>query len=61
MKAIELVFRAQPMIVALRAVAGQCEGNPKKNVVVADCDEWLDHARELLEKKGKVKKGKVKK
>lgn len=56
MKAIELVFRAQPMIAALREVARRCDDNPKKNVVIADCDEWLNHAGQLLNKKGKVKK-----
>ena len=55
-KAIELVFRAQPMIAALREVARRCDDNPKKNVVIADCDEWLNHAGQLLNKKGKVKK-----
>lgn len=56
MKAIELVFRAQPMVAALREVARQCGDNPKKSEVEADCDKWLDAARELLEKKGKVRK-----
>ena len=56
MKAIELVARAQPIVAALRPVACQCGDNPKKNEVVADCDEWLGHARELLKKKGKVEK-----
>ena len=55
MKAIELVFRAQPIVKALRCVASQCDDNPKKNEVVADCDEWLDAARELLKKKGGAK------
>lgn len=52
MKAIELVFRAQPMIAALREVARRCDDNPKKNEVVADCDKWLEAARELLDRKG---------
>lgn len=56
MKAIELVFRAQPIVAAVREVARRCDDNPKKNKVMADCDEWLGHARELLKKKGKVKK-----
>lgn len=56
MKAIELVFRAQPMVAALREVARRCGDNPKKSEVEADCDKWLDAARELLEKKGKVRK-----
>lgn len=52
MKAIELVFRAQPIAAAFRDVASRCDENPKKNAVVSDCDEWLDAARELLDKKG---------
>ena len=56
MKAIELVARAQPMITALRAAARRCDDNPKKNVLIADCDEWLNHAGQLLNKKGKVEK-----
>ena len=56
MKAIELVNRAQPMVTALREVARRCDSNPKKNEVVADCDKWLEAARELLGQKGKVEK-----
>ena len=54
MKAIELVYRAQPMIAALREVASQCQGAKHGNAVVADCDEWLDHARDLMRRKGIV-------
>ena len=56
MKAIELVFRAQPIVAALREVARRADSNPKKSEVEADCDKWLDDARELLKKKGKVRK-----
>ena len=58
MKAIELVFRAQPMVEALREIAidqGQ-NGYEAGTKVAEDCDQWLDAARELLEKKGKVEK-----
>ena len=57
MKAIELVFRAQSIVAAFREVASQCNDNPKKNEVVADCDEWLKNARELMDRKGKVRNG----
>ena len=55
MKAIELVFRAQPIVAALREIASQCnDSNPNKSKVETDCDEWLDAARELLKRKGVV-------
>jgi len=52
MKAIELVFRAQPIVAALREIASQCNGARHQPAIVADCDEWLAAARELLKKKG---------
>lgn len=52
MKAIELVFRAQPIVAALREIARQVDGTGNHPAIVADCDEWLDAARELLKKKG---------
>ena len=58
MKAIELVARAQPMVEALREIAidqGQ-NGYEAGTKVAKDCDQWLDAARELLNKKGKVRK-----
>ena len=58
MKAIELVFRAQPIVAALREIAidqGQ-NGYEAGTKVAEDCDQWLDAARELLNKKGKVEK-----
>ena len=55
-KAIDLVFKAQPIVSALREIASQCNGARHQPAIVADCDEWLDAARELLKKKGKVGK-----
>lgn len=55
MKAIELVYRAQPIVEAFRQIASQSQAG-KRGVVVESCDKWLDAARELLEKKGKVEK-----
>ena len=52
MKAIELVFRAQPIVAALREIASRCNGAKNQPAIVADWDEWLDAARELLKKKG---------
>ena len=52
MKAIELVFRAQPIVAALREIASQCNGARHQPAIVADCDEWLANARELLKRKG---------
>ena len=55
MKAIELVARAQPIVEAFRQIASQ-SSVAKRDAVVESCDKWLDAARELLEKKGKVEK-----
>ena len=52
MKAIELVFRAQPIVSALREIASQCNRAKHQAAIVADCDEWLKNARELLDRKG---------
>ena len=58
MKAIELVCRAQPMVEALREIAiTETENGFEAGIKVAeDCDKWLNAARGLLNKKGKVKK-----
>ena len=47
-KAINLVFQAQPMIACLRSIA-QAYGHKS---VVRNCDEWLDKARSLMSRKG---------
>ncbi len=51
-KAIDLVFRAQPMIATLRQiVAANCDES-KMRVFIDDIDNWLDGARALLQRKG---------
>jgi len=52
MKAIELVWRAQPMIATLREVLkNNCTGKTV-NTIIESCDTWLDNAKAVLKKKG---------
>ena len=53
-KAIDLVFKAQPIVSELREIAiDQVQnGYEAGRKVAKGCDEWLDAARELLKKKG---------
>ena len=57
MKAIELVFRSQPMVATLREVMkNNCEGKTVDKIIES-CDNWLANANELLnrnKKKGGV-------
>ena len=51
-KAIDLVFKAQPMIATLREIIKQnCDEGQMKEFI-DDCDNWLDGARALLQRKG---------
>ena len=52
-KAIELVFRAQPMMALLLEVMKKQDPNDK---FVKDIESWLVFARELLKRKEKGKK-----
>ena len=54
-KAIDLVFKAQPMIATLRQIiAANCdEGQMGK--FIDDCDTWLRAAQALMLKKGGAK------
>ena len=54
-KAIDLVFRAQPMIATLRQIISQNCDESKMRVFIDDIDNWLDGARALLQRKGGVK------
>lgn len=47
-KAIDLVFKAQPMIATLRQIiTANCDEN-KMRVFIDDIDNWLEGARTLL-------------
>jgi len=51
-KAIDLVWKAQPMIATLRKImadlATQKEGKSAPGTLVEHCDEWLRNANEIL-------------
>ena len=51
-KAIDLVFKAQPMIATLRQIISQNCDESKMRVFIDDIDNWLDGARALLQRKG---------
>ena len=51
-KAIDLVFRAQPMIATLRQIISQNCDESKMRVFIDDIDNWLDGARTLMQRKG---------
>ena len=49
-KAIDLVWKAQPMIATLREIIKQnCDEGQMKEFI-DDCDNWLDGARTLLQR-----------
>ena len=48
-KAIELVFKAQPMMALLLELMKK---HDKEDEFVKDIETWLDDARELLNRKG---------
>ena len=50
-KAIDLVFRAQPMIATLRQIiAANCDER-KMRVFIDDIDNWLQESRTLMRRK----------
>jgi len=55
-KAIDLVWRAQPMIATLHTImvklAADAPGKSASGTVAEDCERWLNAARMLLGKKG---------
>ena len=54
-KAIELVFRAQPMIATLREIIAQNCDESKMRVFIDDIDNWLEGARTLVQRKDGTK------
>lgn len=50
-KAIDLVFKAQPMIATLREIIAQNCDESKMRVFIDDIDNWLDGARTLMQRK----------
>ena len=54
-KAIDLVFKAQPMIATLREIIKQNCDEGKMGKFIDDCDTWLRAAQVLMTKKGGVK------
>lgn len=51
-KAIELVFKAQPMIATLREIIKQNCDEGQMGKFIDDCDNWLRAARVLMTRKG---------
>lgn len=51
-KAIDLVFKAQPKIAALRRIVTANCDESKTRAVIADIDDWLRAAQVLMTKKG---------
>ena len=51
-KAIDLVFRAQPMIATLREIITRNCDDGVANRFVDDCDAWLRAAQVLMTRKG---------
>ena len=49
-KAIDLVFKAQPMIATLREIIKQNCDEGQMGKFIDDCDNWLDGARTLLQR-----------
>jgi hypothetical protein len=54
-KAIDLVFRAQPMIATLRQIIAQNCDESKMRVFIDDIDNWLEGARTLVQRKDGTK------
>ena len=54
-KAIDLVFRAQPMIATLRQIIAQNCDESKMRVLIDDIDNWLEGARTLVQRKDGTK------
>lgn len=55
-KAIDLVWKAQPMIATLRKIMSDLSNNNggtgAPSTLVEHCDEWLESAQSLLTRKG---------
>ena len=51
-KAIDLVFKAQPMIATLREIIKQNFDESKMGKFIDDCDNWLRAAQILMTRKG---------
>lgn len=51
-KAIDLVWKAQPMIATLREIIKQNCDEGQMGKFIDDIDNWLDGARALLQRKG---------
>ena len=55
-KAIDLVWKAQPLIATLQTIMARMSkdipGKSASGTVLEDCNEWLRGARELLARKG---------
>lgn len=55
-KAIDLVWKARPLVATLRqamaSLAEQKPNNKDARTLQDDCDEWLNGARTLLDRKG---------
>ena len=54
-KAIDLVFRAQPMIATLRKIIKQNCDEGQMGKFIDDIDNWLDGARTLMQRKDGAK------
>ena len=54
-KAIALVFKAQPMIATLRQIIAQNCDESKMRVFIDDIDNWLEGARTLVQRKDGTK------
>lgn len=55
-KAIDLVWKAQPMITTLHTImasmAAQKPGKSAEGTLAEHCKDWLDMARDMLHRKG---------
>jgi len=54
-KAIDLVFKAQPMIATLREIIKQNCDESKMGKFIDNCDTWLADAQTLMQRKGGAK------
>lgn len=54
-KAIDIVWKAQPMIATLREIIKQNCDESKMGKFIGDCDTWLADAQALMLKKGGAK------
>lgn len=54
-KAIDLVFKAQPMIATLREIIKQNCDEGQMRVFIDDIDNWLEESRTLMRRKDGTK------